>query len=57
MPDTFRKLTLSFPDRSEEPYFVKTLFRVKDKIFALYNCNIDIFDSGCNPDCPLDWHQ
>jgi predicted DNA-binding protein (MmcQ/YjbR family) len=32
--ETFRKLSLSFPETTEEPHFHKTSFRVKGKIFA-----------------------
>ena len=32
--ETFRKLSLSFPDVVELPHFEKTSFRVKKKIFA-----------------------
>lgn len=35
--ETFRKLTLSFPETTEEPHFEKTSFRVKKKIFATYD--------------------
>lgn len=35
--DTLRKLTLSFPEATEEPHFEKTSFRVKKKIFATYD--------------------
>jgi predicted DNA-binding protein (MmcQ/YjbR family) len=32
--ETFRKLSLSFPETTEEPHFHKTSFRVKGEIFA-----------------------
>ncbi|MEQ1798220.1 MAG: MmcQ/YjbR family DNA-binding protein [Lacibacter sp.] len=32
--ETFRKLSLSFPETTEEPHFEKTSFRIKKKIFA-----------------------
>jgi predicted DNA-binding protein (MmcQ/YjbR family) len=32
-----RKLSLSFPETTEEPHFEKTSFRVKKKIFATYD--------------------
>lgn len=32
--ETFRQLSLSFPETTEEPHFEKTSFRVKGKIFA-----------------------
>lgn len=35
--DTLRKMTLSFPEVTEEPHFEKTSFRVKKKIFASYD--------------------
>lgn len=33
----FQKLSLSFAKTSEDPYFDKTSFKVKKKIFAVYN--------------------
>lgn len=42
--DFFRKLTLSFPEATEEPHFEKTSFRVKKKIFATYD---DIKKRAC----------
>ncbi len=33
-PETFRQLSLSFPEVTEEPHFEKTSFRIKKKIFA-----------------------
>lgn len=35
--DMFRKITLSFPEVTEEPHFEKTSFRIKKKIFATYD--------------------
>ena len=35
--DTLRKMTLSFPEVTEEPHFENRSFRVKKKIFATYN--------------------
>lgn len=35
--NSFRKLSLSFPETTEEPHFEKTSFRVKKKIFATYD--------------------
>lgn len=32
--EAFRKLSLSFPETTEEPHFEKTSFRIKKKIFA-----------------------
>ena len=32
--ETFQKLSLSFPNTTEEPHFHKTSFRIKGKIFA-----------------------
>lgn len=33
----FQKLSLSFAETTEEPHFDKTSFKVKKKIFAVYN--------------------
>lgn len=35
--EIFRKITLSFPETTEEPHFGKTSFRVKKKIYATYD--------------------
>ena len=35
--DMFRKIALSFPEVTEEPHFEKTSFRIKKKIFAIYD--------------------
>ena len=35
--DTFRKLALSLPEAIEEPYFEKSSFIVRKKIFATYD--------------------
>lgn len=35
--DTFRKLSLSFPEATETPHFEKHSFRVRNKIFATYD--------------------
>ncbi|MBK8086700.1 MAG: MmcQ/YjbR family DNA-binding protein [Chitinophagaceae bacterium] len=32
--ETFRQLSLTFPEATEEPHFEKTSFRIKKKIFA-----------------------
>lgn len=32
--ETFRQLSLSFPEATEEPHFEKNSFRIKKKIFA-----------------------
>lgn len=34
---SLRKLSLAFPEATEEPHFEKTSFRVKKKIFATYD--------------------
>lgn len=39
--ETYRKLALSFPEVTEEPHFEKTSFRVKRKIFATYDNNLN----------------
>jgi len=35
--ETFRSLALSFPEATEEPHFEKISFRVKKKLFAIYD--------------------
>ena len=35
--NTLRKMTLLFPEVTEEPHFEKRSFRVKKKIFATYD--------------------
>ncbi|WP_417236939.1 MmcQ/YjbR family DNA-binding protein [Bizionia paragorgiae] len=35
--ETFRKIALSFPETTEEAHFEKTSYRVKKKIFAIYD--------------------
>lgn len=35
--EKLKKLALAFPETTEEPHFEKTSFRVKKKIFAVYD--------------------